>query len=340
MDLLNEANILEYLASVGELGEGPAVVQRLAGGVSNVVLRVKTEARDMVIKQALPRLNVAAEWYAKVERLHTEVECLRLLEVCLPPGSVPRVFFFDPARHVYAMSTVPERFGMWKAHLLNGRIDPDAVRAAAAALARIHTWTAERAEVRERFGDLEAFRQLRVDPYYCTVQERHPEVAEAIGRVASWVGRECHCLVHGDYSPKNIMVAGGEMVLLDFEVAHWGDPAFDVAFMINHLLLKAVYRRAQAPAFLQAARQFWKAYEEAVRDAGSGLTSGLEERVVGHLACVHLARVDGKSPVEYLQSDEERDIVRAFAKDLLREPPDGVEAAVARYGRVLPASDT
>lgn len=327
---ISEENVLEYLVAGGHLPDATGPVRRLGGGVSNVVLQVQAGPRAVVVKQALPRLNVAEVWEAKVERLRTEVEAMRLLAEILPPGAVPRVYFFDPENYVYGMSAASDRFEVWKARLLRGRIDLETVRAVAALLACMHSQTAKREDLKRRFNDLEAFWQLRIDPYYNTVRRRHPDVASQIEAVMAWASSERHALVHGDYSPKNLLVDEADVVLLDCEVAHYGDPAFDVAFLINHLLLKAVHLEDHGPALRAAAEFFWREYRAAVAEGARA--GAFEQRVVGHLAGLHLARVDGKSPVEYLTSERARRRVRGYAKGLLKEPPATVSEAIARHG--------
>lgn len=66
MFCLSVENAVEYLRSIGHLPQGDVTVRELAGGVSNVVIEVRSPIDAVVIKQALPRLNVKDEWLAKV----------------------------------------------------------------------------------------------------------------------------------------------------------------------------------------------------------------------------------------------------------------------------------
>lgn len=335
MFCLSVENAVEYLRSIGHLPQGDVTVRELAGGVSNVVIEVRSPIDAVVIKQALPRLNVKDEWLAKVERLQSEVDCLRLLEGALPPGSVPAFRFFDADRFIYGMNAISDRFAMWKAHLLEGDVNEVVVSRVASLLARIHGFTWENEQVRERFNDREAFWQLRVDPYYVTARSKHPDVAEAMDALITDLDTVHLCLVHGDYSPKNVLVATAEVVLLDFEVAHFGDPAFDVAFMLNHLLLKSVHVEKARPRLLQAAVRFWDAYAAALNEQlaprvqeAAAIIDGIQRRAVGHLGAQQLARVDGKSPAEYLVDDASRERVRTYAKWLLKERPDSLKEGI------------
>ena len=130
------------------------------------------------------------------------------------------------------------------------------------------------------------------------------------------------CLVHGDYSPKNVLVGDG-MWVIDFEVAHFGDPVFDVAYMLNHLLLKLLHLPGSAPALESSAACFWEAYASRVQDALLPETQYL----LGHVGALMVARVDGKSPVEYLTRDEQ-DLARQLGSVLLLDPPQSLNEAL------------
>lgn len=336
---ITQESAAKYVLSGGRIAGENVRIRTLAGGVSNIVLRATTDQDDIVIKQALPRLNVADEWHAKLERLHTEVACLRLLADILPSECVPSLRFFDSENYIYGMTAVPDSFTMWKSRLMDGDVDLDVVRRVAELLARFHAATWGRDDVRERFDDMEAFRQLRVDPYYGPIHAKHSDVAPDIAAVIDGVVHEAYCLVHGDYSPKNVLVNGAHVVLLDFEVAHYGDPAFDIAFMLNHLLLKSVHLSGIRTQLLDAAHLFWDHYmgwlgrETSARaiELRTRTLQDLEQRTLAHLACLQLARVDGKSPVEYIVTDEERNRVRSLAKRLFSERTGSVDACLRRY---------
>jgi 5-methylthioribose kinase len=199
---------------------------------------------------------------------------------------------------------------MWKERLLAGRVDPGVARSLGRLLGTAHRLSAGDTDLRERFGDKTPFDQLRVDPYHRTVAERHPDLAGAVRAEAERVLGVDRTLVHGDFSPKNVLV-GEALWLLDFEVAHWGDPAFDTAFMLNHLHIKAVHLPARREALLEAVEAFWEAYS-----AASGWA--IERDTVRELAVLMLARVDGKSPVEYTDRGTE-DVLRTVASRALRE---------------------
>jgi thiamine kinase-like enzyme len=176
------------------------------------------------------------------------------------------------------------------------------------------------------FAERTVFDQLRIDPYYRTTAARHPEVRPPIEQLIddSWQIRTA--MVHGDYSPKNLLVEGKHVLLIDFEVVHWGDPAFDAGFLLNHLILKAFHLPRFGPQYFLAAHEFWR---ELLKGSEKAELGGFENMTLRHLGALMLARIDGKSPVEYIRDEVTKDKVRRFAKHLLVEGPRSLEETLA-----------
>jgi len=296
--LLTTDTCADYLRARGVVS-GDASVVELGGGVSNVVLLVESDAGRVVVKQALPKLRVADDWQAKQERTVTEAAALRLAAQ-LSPGSVPEVLDSDPDRCVLVIAAAPTSWTDWKQQLLAGRVDVRVARQLGEVLGRWHHATGAQPELAASCDDPEAFEQLRVDPYLRTVQARHPELAALIQPAIDHLVGSRTCLVHGDFSPKNVLVGDGNVWVVDFEVAHVGAPEFDVAFMLCHLVLKAVHVPSREPEYRDAAAAFLEAYAEAAKDVA--LQRNAE--TARQLGCLLLARVDGKSPAEYLTESE------------------------------------
>jgi aminoglycoside phosphotransferase (APT) family kinase protein len=74
------------------------------------------------------------------------------------------------------------------------------------------------------FGDQTVFDQLRLDPYYRSTALRHPDLAPHFERLLADSQSRRVSLVHGDWSPKNFLVWGDQVMAIDFEVIHYGDP--------------------------------------------------------------------------------------------------------------------
>ena len=328
--LLSSETVRDYVASRGLLDRAePSSVVELGGGVSNVVLSVVSPSRALVVKQALPRLRVLDEWPAKRERALTEAAALRLAG-SLTPGLVPAVVDVDAEACALTIAHAPPSWRPWKELLLAGTGDPAIAEGLGSALSAWHDGTSGSPRLRDQFDDREAFDQLRIDPYYRTVERRHREIAEAIARFVARMSSRRRCLVHGDFSPKNVLVGPNTVWIIDWEVAHYGDPSFDVAFMLNHLFLKALHRPRSRAQYEHCSLAFFGAWE-------AGVSNGLRdaaEYILGHVGCLMLARVDGKSPAEYL-SESERERARRLGISFIVEPPQDVDAAWQRLSEAV-----
>ncbi|MHB1004912.1 MAG: phosphotransferase family protein [Chloroflexota bacterium] len=315
---IGPGEVADYLRAAGVLpGDCPVVVEELAGGVSSAVLRAEDCERCLVLKQALPKLKVHDDWRSGVERALTEAHAATALAVLLPPGAVLPPLHIDPSRYLFVMACAPSGAETWKARLMRGDLDKATAARAGSVLGWIHGRSRGDAALAEAFADRQYFLSLRVAPYLHTTAERRPELADAVAGHEARMLATRECLVHGDYSPKNMLVNPSdpaEVILLDHEVAHWGDPAFDLAFCLTHLHLKALAFPERDAAYLDLARVLWEAYREAAVPSDPG---ALEANAVGLLGCIVAARVDGKSPVEYLTTDALKESARNLARTLL-----------------------
>lgn len=319
--LLSVETVGDYLVQRGVFSRtGPITVGQLGGGISNVVLAATQGDLSVVVKQALEKLRVADLWPASRERTITEAEALRLAQR-LSPGSVPEVLDLDRQACALTILAAPGGWENWKQRLLAGDADPAIAEDLGRLLAKWQGATSGDAAVARAFGSTQVFYQLRVDPYYITVAKRRPELQAAIEDLVARMQGTRLCLVHGDYSPKNVLVGQGRWVI-DFEVAHYGDPSFDIAFMVNHLLLKRLHVPTAAADLALCAKAFWRAFESVLVPLAIRPTY-----VFGHVGCLMVARVDGKSPVEYL-GQAEREIARRIGSQFLLDPPASMEEAL------------
>jgi len=298
-----------------QLAPGPAVLTPLGGGVSCEIFKVVQDSRVFVTKRALAKLRVAADWRADVGRNAVEYEFYKTMAGPLE-GAVPRVFFHNPARGYFTMECLENGWQNWKDLLLKGCMSPADGTMAGALLGRLHaaTWADQR--LAKKFDTTENFRQLRTAPYLRAAADRCPEVAaQLLGEVLRL--ESCRlCLIHGDFSPKNLLIHGDRFMLLDAEVAWFGEPAFDVAFLLTHLLLKGLLHAPAPLSWQETAQSMWSTYGRVLGEHKNG---GLEARCANLLAALLLARVAGKSPVEYL-TPAKQEIVRTFAIAMLLDP--------------------
>jgi 5-methylthioribose kinase len=289
------------------------------------VLLVESGTRRFVMKQALGKLRVQQEWLADRSRIFRESAALRKLGPHLPNGSLPAVLFEDRDNFIFAMSAAPSASLCWKDLLLDGEIRVETAERVGELLALMASVSWREPAWESEFGDQTVFDQLRIDPYYRATARRHPDIApEAARLIEESAGRRIS-LVHGDWSPKNFLVAGTLVMAIDFEVIHFGDPAFDSAFLLNHLVLKSFHRPQWADSYAQAAAGFWRKYL-----AGIPREAWIEAATLQHLGWLMLARVDGKSPAEYLRDPAIQDRVRRFARDLIVSPPNSVAEVFGR----------
>ena len=335
---LSLANVDSYLREKGRIdGEQKVGYELLGGGISNTVLKVMLAGDCFVVKQSLPRLRVAQEWFFDRRRIFVERDCMAALGDLLPSGSVPDVRFSDERNFVLGMSCAPKGGENWKDALLTGTTDLQAASWAAQLLALLHRESHTRQTLLDSFRDQSLLIQGRIDPYHRTAAKHHPDLEPIISAEVERLLGTRQVLVHGDYSPKNIVVYPGGVLVLDFEVAHYGDPAFDVAFCLTHLVLKAAHFAPDHVRYLACARKFWDAYQSSV---GQAFEPAFESSVVAELGCLMLARIDGKSKIEYIQDEATRDAVRKLARNLLVTPPPDPRTAVERLGREITMSST
>ena len=323
-----EALLEPMLAEAGLTGAAIAAVEPLTGGVSSDIVRIRlVDGTLLCAKRALDRLKVASDWQAPRERNRYEIAWLRRAGKIVP-GAAPRVLAEDRANGIALLEYLPaEDYLLWKSELLAGRADAAVPIAVADILGRIHAATLDDAATATAFATDHLIDALRLDPYLRFTAGRHPDLAPRILAVLATTAATKQALVHGDVSPKNILVSrhDGHPVLLDAECAWYGDPAFDAAFCLNHLLLKAVHMPILTGTLLQQAADFtakWLGHFPADRRAAT------EQRVAALLPCLLLARVDGKSPVEYL-SEPARDSVRRLAAPLIAAPPARLQPILA-----------
>jgi 5-methylthioribose kinase len=294
------------------------VFEPLGGGISNDVLAVRGAAGELVVKQALPKLRVAADWRSDVGRIHREAACQRWLGQVLGPGEVPAVRAEDRDRHVLVMDRAPAGCRNWRDELLAGRGTPAQAAAAGDLLGRLHAAGRAEVAIRAELAGQAVFDELRLDPYLRTAAAANPPVAPRLLALVAELAASQETVVHGDFSPKNLLLAEGHLILLDHEVAHLGDPRFDLGFLFTHLLLKAFHVTLDYAALLPAA---WAAY---------GARYAMAEAAwLPLLGAVLLARLDGKSPAGYLSRAEE-DRLRPLAYELLGGEHPTLAAVVAR----------
>lgn len=301
--------MLTRLRIDGIIGSEEARFEPLTGGVSSDIFLVHDGDRKIVVKQALEKLKVEADWFADVSRNATERDYISYVSE-IRPSSVPQIIASGDG--YFAMEYLGKEFRNWKQAMLDGQFEVDWARQAGAFLGEVHHRSKGNQEVAARFAKMESFWQLRIDAYLVATGAKHPELEALFLKEAYRLKSETSVLVHGDFSPKNILVSKDRLVVLDCEVACYADPAFDVAFLFTHLFLKALYHQNYYTEVREMIGECCQAYGLMDKD--------LERRVSRLLLMLLLARVDGKSPVEYLVDEGSKNFVRTFTgRELVNE---------------------
>ncbi|MEM6987320.1 MAG: aminoglycoside phosphotransferase family protein [Pseudomonadota bacterium] len=299
-------------------------VEPLTGGVASDIARVRVKGKNLCVKFALPQLKVEATWLAPVHRNAADYAWLRVAHEVSPQNAV-ELLGHSESQSGFAMAFLEgDGVYLWKAALLKEAPDRGEAAAVGDLLGRVHAASSEPTFDARPFQNHDDFRALRIEPYLLHTAKAHAAVAPALKRLANMLHAADRVLVHGDVSPKNIFFRAGSPVLLDAECATMGDASFDPAFCLNHLVLKAVHLQASRAQYLASVCALWGAY---VVHATWENATALEQRVCRLLPALMLARIDGKSPVEYL-SDPDRDRVRQLALGLLAHPTDTLSALV------------
>jgi fructosamine-3-kinase len=334
LDIEDPAALLAYLQRTGRVahGEQPRIAV-LQGGVSNRTVWVERESGEAwVLKQALAKLRVPVDWFCSPDRIHREALGLEWLARLAPAGATTPLLFEDRERHLLAMRAVPRPHQNWKMVLLAGRLCADHFRQFAVLLATIHRKSSEHSELAAVFEDRSFFEALRLEPYYGYSARQAPAAAKFLESLTRQTLASRIALVHGDYSPKNVLIHEDRLVLLDHEVIHFGDPAFDLGFSLTHFLSKAHHLPALRREFAEAALEYWRVYLEAL--GAPEWAADLEPRAVRHtLACL-LARAVGRSPLEYLDTAErlrQRDAVL----DIMPAAPACIADLISMFGERL-----
>jgi len=298
----------------------------LAGGVSSDIWVADLRLGAVCVKRALPKLRVQMDWSAPIERNQYEIAWLRAVGQIIPEA-VPRVLGTDAARGLFVMEYLPpESYRLWRTELRAGRADTVIAAEVGRLLGRVHAATSGRADIAAMFPTDHIFHAIRLEPYFEATARKHPDLAGQLDRLVNTTAGVKRALVHGDVSPKNILIGPAGPVFLDAECAWYGDPAFDLAFCLNHLLLKCICTPRSSSDFLSCFDSMYNTYCAGVTWESP---ADLEARAAALLPALFLARVDGKSPVDYVTQEADKDRVRRFGRLMIQNAPNRL--AVIRY---------
>jgi aminoglycoside phosphotransferase (APT) family kinase protein len=307
--------------------------EKLAGGVASEVWLIetmpvrgnshstsyRTDGNRYCLKRALSKLNVKQDWRVGVERSQSEVLWFQTVAKLFSNENefvVPKVLAHDEDCHAFVMTFYDaDKYPLWKRQLIDNEVKSETASKIARIMGKIHQSTARLPELAERFNKHEVFDQIRVEPYFIATSKMHPVFADRIRELARNLSQARIALVHGDISPKNILVGHETPIILDAECAIYADPAFDLAFLLNHILLKAFIVDVTFHYKLQ--ESFQNIIKNYLPYVDWEEVSTFENRVLDFLGVFLLARIDGKSPVEYIHNETDKSFVRTFGGSLL-----------------------
>lgn len=315
IDLENREVLLQYLLEKGVIHrEIPYEVNYCRGGVSCIAALIETEGKTMLVKQGRAKLAVKEDWRADPARMKIEAVANDFYNRCIPQ-SAPAVLFYDEENCIMVREAAPASCRMWKEDLLSGIFDFEVAKKTMEALAIVHNKSANNPEAAREFADMDIFYQLRVSPYFEFLIDKHPKYQAEIEAMIPKIRDVHQVIVHSDYSPKNILVnADRSICILDYEIAHYGNPAFDMAFFTNHIVLKSAHMRQFSGALLNMLLYMTDTYFGMIDFTDA---SALEAECIPLLGILMLARIDGKSPAEYITCERTRQLVRDMAGELI-----------------------
>lgn len=329
-----DTDVIESLLNAGLISDEKSInAIPLSGGVSSDIWRLEGAQAPLCLKRALTKLKVKDDWFAPISRNASEVAWLRTIAAMLP-DNVPEVLHHDEDQGFFAMRFYdPEQYKNWKQELLTGRTDIAFAEQVGRCMGVIHGQTFDDADTAQTFANNDTFFDIRIEPYLVATAARHSDVSTQLNALADITAATKVALVHGDISPKNILMGVNGPLFIDAECAWFGDPAFDMAFCLNHLLLKCIYSPSACPGFKQSFDALCAGYAAEILPEQ---LDAIMQRSARLLPGLMLARIDGKSPVEYITDPGHKDVVRQFAKKFLLSPVDHPLEVCAEWHRTMP----
>tara|TARA_Y100000590_G_scaffold464365_1_gene633623 strand:+ start:942 stop:1976 length:1035 start_codon:yes stop_codon:yes gene_type:complete len=316
-------NATDYCKAQGLVApkETLRITELTGSSVSNCVLLVTTSSKQFVLKQPYKQLLVSQEWFIDRNRIWREVDWMRVLSPKLGEA-IPRIVFVDKDNFICGMTYIGPNTNTWKELLFSGQVNPKDARNAGELLGTIHKMTSSNPGLSARFPNDHIFIQGRVSPYFDPLEETRPELSSALATIRHRLTNNQIALVHGDFSPKNILVSTRSITVIDAEICHFGDPAFDTGFLISHILLKYIHRSDLRPKLVRIAQIFWNTY---LTTFDNNLPYDQERATCHIIGALLAARIDGKSPAEYIISSPEKEVARKLSGSILLEPIDNLE---------------
>ncbi len=289
--------------------------KKITDGVSSDIWYVKTENnKEFCIKRALNKLTVKEDWYAPVDRSNFEVYYFKACKKIIPE-SFPKILGHDKKKYILAMEWYEANdFKVWKEKLLNKEININDAKKISDILVKKHNYFYNNSHYKKKFENSKTFYSIRIEPYLIFTSKNYPEQSKKFIDAANSLSLHKKTIIHGDFSPKNILISKDYPVILDAETACWGDPVFDLAFCNNHIILKSILHNKYKKNYMLLSQKLIKNYIQQIKWENK---NDFIQRFLKLLPLLMLARLDGKSPVEYFK-DNHKNKSRLLALSLIR----------------------
>ena len=293
LDTINQEKIIQY--------------KKLTGGVSSEVYYIKTNKNNYCIKRSLKRLLVKKKWIVNTNRIKFEYLWLKHCQNILK-RNIPNTYEYNNKKKYIVMEYLKNsRFKTLKQLYFNKIININTIKLISKHLYKIHS-NSNNYKTKETFeGNYKNFYDLRLDPYFNEVGRVYPKYKEYIKKINENYIKNSNTLVHGDFSPKNILVGKNKIIYLDAECCNFGDPVFDLVFFTNHLLIKSIFFKDKSQEFIKLYFYFYKEY---LNNLSVKNFNSYVNRIIKMTPIMLLSRVDGKSPVEYINKEKIKNIIR------------------------------
>jgi tRNA A-37 threonylcarbamoyl transferase component Bud32 len=327
----SSTEIIDMLKKMSLLAQGDrARITRVGTGGTSQIYRVKLGWGTICVKRALPKIKFTGDGTLPLERNSFECEWLKLARAIVG-DAVPDVLGDGPG--LFAMEYLdPARHANWADMLEEGDINPSTAAEIGRMLGRIHAATANNFAVAQRFATDHIFRAARIEPLLLATADAQPIVAARLRQLAMNTERNKLALVHGDFTPSNFLIGPKGPVLLDAEYAWYGDPAFDLALCLSHLMVACILRPQWRDYYLTCYTAFCAAYAQRVTWEMPEQTN---ERAALLLPALVLAHAYGRGPSEGMPRETDKEAIAGPARRLLLDPVVRLGAVREAWRRAL-----
>ncbi len=306
--VITKENLLKILIRNNIISENESIsFEENISGISSKIFLINRKHERIVLKQSLKKFRIDKKINISIKRNLYEQDFINLANTFLEPGIIPKIIMSDRKNCFFIMTSASKNSVPWKELLLKGEVNFKIAKKVGAILANIHNNTAYNAELQKRFKDNSVFIIGRITTGYLEVARQFLSVKDLILKIANRCLNTKRALVTADITPKNILVDNDNIMMIDHEGAHYGDPSFDLGIFIAHILLKSVYNIKIKKKYYKLIKIFWKSYLKGITVWDS---SQMEKNVIENTIVMISARLFGKLPVEYLTGQEKEVLKR------------------------------